>query len=1585
MTQFIGVDNVNEFYGDHYLEAIAKDDVKKVAERWSAAAGDRELPPKRLANLHREFFARRERVTSERDLERRVEAQHEHAAYVLDALGYDVHPVLRELAGGQLPLLTEVRRPDGGSQVWALASVAAWDDESPPLARAISHHQVRRLAPLTERQDALPPLGTIENIVTAAFDLEEPPRFVLVVSESEVFLCERSKWAEQRLLRFDLAEILGRRDDATLQLTAALLHRWSLAPAEGPVVLDDFDDNSHKHAFAVSEDLKYALRECIEALGNEAVRQLRARHEKLFTEDRAAELARECMRYMYRLLFLFYVEARPELGWAPLGVEAWTKGYGLDRLRAFEQLDLTTEEERNGTYLHQCLALLFRMVFEGAQPAAQLTLGAPATSTYGIFELSPLKSHLFDPARTPLLNTVAFPNHVLQQVIEKMSLSREGGASKRRGRISYATLGISQLGAVYEALLSFRGFFAREPLYELYPKGKSPGPLDPTWFVSEAQLGEYSDDEKLGEPDKKTKLRPGLKRYEPGTFIYRMSGRDRQKSASYYTPQSLTKATVEYTLQEVIFDEHGKEKLSADDLLQLTVLEPAVGSAAFLNEAIDQLAEAYLHRKQRELGERIPHDRYAYEKQRVKMYIADRNVFGIDLNPIAIELAEVSLWLNTIHRGAYVPWFGTQLVRGNSLIGGRRDVWTRDQVIGEHRGWLKDVPVRVRVGDKRPEGAIWHFLLPDEGMAVYGEGKEGEPIKDLYEKQLAKIDAWRTEVCAALDDDEHQSLVELSAAIDRLWEWHVEELRQIRGRTTDPMAIYGQAPVPGEPTTTAQKDAIFDQELASTGVKASSPYRRLKLAMDYWCALWFWPIDQAGLLPSREEMIADLMLVLDASLVQERDPSKDEEPRSLFATTRPLVEAKKLADALGFVDIPRLLEKRPRLRLANELAERYGFLHQELEFADTFADRGGFDVIVGNPPWIKITWREATVLSDFDPLFALGKLNADKAAQRRDTIFATPGLRELWTAEHELASGMQDYVSALQNYPDLQGQAPNLFKCFLPQAWRNSRRLGAVGFVHPDSAYDEPNARVFRRTAFARLRRHYHFSNVLSLFAEVHPETYFSLNVYGPQREEPQFVHIANLFHPSTIRGCHQHTGVGAIPGIKDENNNWSIAAHRGRVVNIGMDELTLFAQLFDDDGTSALEARLPTIHSSTMVPVLRQFAKAQRLGDSGFRYFPSEMLNEARAVRAGTIQREVRFPVNSEELVLSGSHFFVGSPLYKTPRRECSDPSHYDVIDLTVIPDDYLPRTTYTRACTSDEFKSRIQRVPWEEHGRRRPINELYRLIAANMIQPARERTHRAAIIPAGYSHINTVNSYSFENLQELLSVAAMWVSLPADFLIKTIGAGHFQPNHAKSLPFARRALLELSVRLLGLNCITRPYADLWGRAYQPAFNADRWTRQDVRLSNDWFGGLSSTWHRECALRTDYARRQALLEIDVLIAMDLGMTLGQLGDIYRAQFPTMCEYERDTWYDQCGRIVFTNSVGLSTVGLTRKGEKGSDTPGWEDVRDMKRGTFDVEIEDDTMPGGPIKRTITYEAPFDRCDRETDYALAWAEFKRRGL
>ena len=116
-------------------------------------------------------------------------------------------------------------------------------------------------------------------------------------------------------------------------------------------------------------------------------------------------------------------------------------------------------------------------------------------------------------------------------------------------------------------------------------------------------------------------------------------------------------------------------------------------------------------------------------------------------------------------------------------------------------------------------------------------------------------------------------------------------------------------------------------------------------------------------------------------------------------------------------------------------------------------------------------------------------------------------------------------------------------------------------------------------------------------------------------------------------------------------------------------------------------------------------------------------------------------------------------------------------------------------------------------------------------------------------------------------------------------------------------------------------------------------------------------------------------MEIDVLAALALGLTLEELKTIYRVQFPVLRQYESDTWYDQKGRIVFTCNKGLSGVGFSR--------PEWNEIKDMTSGTVERTITDDTLPGGPRERTIVYEAPFDKCDREEDYETVWAEFEKR--
>ena len=190
------------------------------------------------------------------------------------------------------------------------------------------------------------------------------------------------------------------------------------------------------------------------------------------------------------------------------------------------------------------------------------------------------------------------------------------------------------------------------------------------------------------------------------------------------------------------------------------------------------------------------------------------------------------------------------------------------------------------------------------------------------------------------------------------------------------------------------------------------------------------------------------------------------------------------------------------------------------------------------------------------------------------------------------------------------------------------------------------------------------------------------------------------------------------------------------------------------------------------------------------------------------------------------------------------------------------------------------------------------------------------------------------------------------------------------------------LELRALELTCLTTHYADLWRECWRQGFQSDSWAKTDPRLPDSFFHNLTPIWNRNNALRTDYARRQALVEIDVLTAMALGLTLDELQTIYRIQFPVLRQNEADTWYDQQGRIVFTCSKGLPGVGFPRKATK-TEPIGWEDIKDLQTGTVERTVLDDTLPTGPVERTITYHAPFDRCDREQDYATVWAEFARR--
>ena len=151
----------------------------------------------------------------------------------------------------------------------------------------------------------------------------------------------------------------------------------------------------------------------MELIGNEAVWYLReVLKEGVYGKDLAEQITRECLRYLYRLLFLFYVEAREELGYALMKSEEYRTGYFLESLRDAGEVELSSEEDRHGYFLDRSLQTLFHLVYDGWQSELR-----PEQAGEYNFRIEPLRCDLFDPERTPLLNRVRL-DHVLQKVIE---------------------------------------------------------------------------------------------------------------------------------------------------------------------------------------------------------------------------------------------------------------------------------------------------------------------------------------------------------------------------------------------------------------------------------------------------------------------------------------------------------------------------------------------------------------------------------------------------------------------------------------------------------------------------------------------------------------------------------------------------------------------------------------------------------------------------------------------------------------------------------------------------------------------------------------------------------------------------------------------------------------------------------------------------------------------------------------------------------------------------------------------------------------------------------------------------------------
>lgn len=1376
------------------------------------------------------------------------------------------------------------------------------------------------------------PIESASKAVSAAFRSDNPPTFVVVQAGQWLLLAEAERWAEGRYLAVDLLVVAERRHEAKggeIDRVAAMFGKQALLPdADGSIWWTGVLEDSVKHTVGVSKDLREGIRLSIEIIANEVVRR-RADQGLTLEGIEGQDLAKHSLRFLYRILFLLYAEASPEMRVLPTGAAEYEEGYGLDRLRELTLTELVSEQARTGTHLYESLATLFRLVDRGHTPAVREDVADdPAPG----LEFQPLRADLFKRESTALIDEVGLGNAATQRVLEHLLLSKESKGRKgaERGFISYAELGINQLGAVYEGLMSYTGFFAEEDLYEVAKNGD---PEKGSWVVPVDRSDHLDEKDFVRMVDEATgEDKPVLHR--KGTFVFRLAGRERQQSASYYTPEVLTKFVVSQALEELL-DQNG-ERTTPEQILELTICEPALGSGAFAIEAVRQLAAEYLKRKQEDLGQLIDADQYPVELQKVKAHIALHQVYGVDLNATAVELAEISLWLDTMVAGLQAPWFGLHLRRGNSLIGARRSVYAPSLLTKKQ--WLKTPAKDVPLGEEIGAG-IHHFLLPSEGWAAVIDTAEA---KTYAPEKREELRLWRNEIRKSPSKPIVKRLQALAQRVERLWEFTLRRLTIAESEIRRDIDLWGlqREEQPPAAVTREQIERVLHDE--------NGAYRRLRRAMDAWCAIWSWPLTTEIKPPDWDQWVGGLEAILGV-------PPKADKFEKLgqfsFSGDMAWEELDKAEDIdrvfAQALPIEKALDRFPWLTVAARTVDTQGFFHWELDFAPVFA-RGGFDLQVGNPPWVRPDWDEAGVLAEFDPWWQLTAKPAEAVKRaKRESALSDPSALEAFLDERAAQAGTKESLGSGVDRPVLAGLQPDLYRCFMDRTWKSAASRGITALIHPESHFTELRAKHLRREAYHRLRRHWQFKNNTYIFREISDKRDFGVHIYGPASPDVSFIQGAWLYHPSVAERSLVHDGSGPEPGVRDDNDQWDMRPHQQRVVDVDVAVLTGWAELIDEPGTPADEARMLYPVNRASAEVLDKISAAPRLGTVGFEW--TRGWEEDRDRMLGYFEARTTTPDRWENAILQGPHLTVATPLYQQPNPKPKSRQDTEQLDLGELDAGFIPRTNYQVAKPYDEY---IAAYPaWHD----KPSSSFFRLAWRRMADSATVRTLHSAIAPPGPCFVGTVLSAELPTYADLAVANGIWSSAPADFFIKAAGVSELKHGVTRRLPHIRNHPLEsqLILRTLRLNCLVRAYAPLWEELYAESWQKDSWV---PGIGFDYtgrasLGDVSPKWEWATPLRSAADRRQALVEIDAIVAVMLGITAEELLTIYRTQFPVLQKYEREALYDATGRQ-------LPTKLASDYRKKGSLKPA-----------------DVTVDG------ITYQRPFACVDREEDLLAAHRHFR----
>jgi hypothetical protein len=501
-----------------------------------------------------------------------------------------------------------------------------------------------------------------------------------------------------------LAALVEREDIESLTVMHRLLAARNFVPGpDGKRPMDALEEESRRHSARVSEDLKDAVLEAAERIVGGFLTDVRSRPEAFSPTPTLSELRDAGFLALYRLLFILYAEARDE---RLIQHTFYQKNYSLDSIiaRLLRTPIESLPANRYGLWSH--LTAVFRIFNEGIAPHLPELENIP-----------PRGGRLFseETGEGRLLRGLKLDDRAAASVLLALATARPRRGVGRE-RVSFRELDIEQLGNVYQGLLEYEPDEAREILIECRVTGRdfvlAPAELvrlaeaKSLAIAGEAKIVEGSDaarlhpeaanddeDEEGGEGEEEIESEAAeddeesdkgvgrgatlklLRRLEPGEFFFR-PGSARKASGSYYTPTEI----VDYLAREALAPlVAGK---SPAEIERLRVIDLACGSAHFLVGAARFLGEKLLDAYRREGGGMPPaaFTQNLAPRQAARRWedeglawcrrrIVEKCLFGVDLNPAAVQLAQVALWIELLAGDRPLSFFAHHIRCGNALLG----------------------------------------------------------------------------------------------------------------------------------------------------------------------------------------------------------------------------------------------------------------------------------------------------------------------------------------------------------------------------------------------------------------------------------------------------------------------------------------------------------------------------------------------------------------------------------------------------------------------------------------------------------------------------------------------------------------------------------------------------------------------------------------------------------------------------------------------------------------------------------------------------------------------------------------------------